>query len=59
MDDLPDFAAFDAAYERQLFGPLPDWPRPTSKARQQQPGRNRSAKRPSTKGPRANAKEFS
>jgi hypothetical protein len=22
MDDLPDFAALDAAYERQLFGPL-------------------------------------
>lgn len=22
MDDLPDFAAFDVAYERRLFGPL-------------------------------------
>ena len=59
MDDLPDFTAFDSAYERQLFGPLPDRPRPGSKARQHPPARSHSAKRQSSNGPRANAKEFS
>lgn len=56
MDDLPDFAAFDSAYERQLFGPLPDWPRPTGKAVQIPPAYSHSAKRQSANRPRANAK---
>ena len=59
MDDLPDFAAFDSAYERQLFGPLPDGPRPTSKTGQHQPLYRHSSKRQAAKGPRAGAKEFS
>lgn len=56
MDDLPDFAAFDSAYERQLFGPLPDWSRPTAKAAQNPPAYSHSAKRKPTNRPRANAK---
>ena len=56
MDDLPDFAAFDSAYERQLFGPLPDWSRPIAKAVQNPPAYGPSAKRPPANRARANAK---
>jgi hypothetical protein len=54
MDDLPDFAAFDSAYERNLFGPLPDWPRPIGKAVQNPPAL--APKRQPANRPRANAK---
>jgi hypothetical protein len=55
MDDLPDFAAFDSAYERQLFGPLPGLAS-TNVENRPRPAHNRSAKPQPSKGPRTNAK---